>query len=57
MLDWKTLEYVPASRPKLPSLEMAKNTERLAERLPQLLSGDVKKDKAERFHWQLLSAL
>ncbi len=56
-LDWRTLEYVPASRPKLPSLEMAKNTERLADRLTQLLSGDVKKDKAARFHWQLLSAL
>jgi 3-hydroxyacyl-CoA dehydrogenase len=57
VLDWKTLEYLPASRPKLPSLEMAKNTERLADRLPQLLSGDVKRDKAARFHWQLLTAL
>jgi 3-hydroxyacyl-CoA dehydrogenase len=57
VLDWKTMEYVPASRPKFPSLEMAKNVERLAERVPQLLAGDVKKDKAARFHWQLLSAL
>ncbi|HEV2447083.1 MAG TPA: 3-hydroxyacyl-CoA dehydrogenase NAD-binding domain-containing protein [Candidatus Sulfopaludibacter sp.] len=56
-LDWKTLEYHPASRPKLPSLEMAKNAENLSDRLPQLLSGDVKKDKAARFHWRLLSAL
>jgi 3-hydroxyacyl-CoA dehydrogenase len=56
-LDWKTLEYKPASRPKFPSLEMAKNSERLEDRLRQLLAGDLKKDKAARFHWQLLSAL
>jgi len=57
VLDWKTLEYVPAIRPKIPSLEMAKNAERLPERLAQLLSGDVRKDKFARFHWRLLSAL
>ena len=56
-LDWKTLEYHPAGKPSLPSLEMAKNAERLPDRLQQLLSGDVKKDKAARFHWRLLSAL
>jgi 3-hydroxyacyl-CoA dehydrogenase len=56
-LDWKTLEYHPAAKPKLPSLEMAKNAERLPDRIRQLLSGDVKKDKAARFHWRLLSAL
>jgi 3-hydroxyacyl-CoA dehydrogenase len=57
VLDWKTLEYQPSSRPKFPSLEMAKNSERLADRLPQLLAGDVQKDKAARFHTQLLNAL
>ena len=57
VLDWKTLEYLPAAKPKLPSLEMAKNAERLPERLRQLLGGDAKKDKAARFHWRLLSAL
>ena len=56
-LDWKTLEYHPAARPKLPALEMARNVERLPERLAQLLAGDVRKDKAARFHWRLLSAL
>ena len=56
-LDWKTLEYHPAAKPKLPSLEMAANAERLPDRLAQLLSGDVKKDKAARFHWRLLGAL
>jgi 3-hydroxyacyl-CoA dehydrogenase len=57
VLDWKTLEYRPASRPKFASLEMAKNVEKLPERLTQLLSGDTQKDKAVRFHWKLLSAL
>ena len=57
VLDWRTLAYQPASKPKLPSLEMAKNAERLPDRLMQLLAGDVKKDKAARFHWRLLSAL
>jgi 3-hydroxyacyl-CoA dehydrogenase len=56
-LDWKSLEYHVAARPKLPALEMAKNVDRLQERLPQLLSGDPAKDKAARFHWKLLSAL
>ena len=57
VLDWKTMEYQPPVRPKFPSLEMAKNSERLTDRLVQLLAGDIKKDKAARFHWQLLSAL
>ena len=57
VLDWKTIEYTPAVRPKLPSLEMAKNAEKLGDRLRQLLAGDVRKDKAARFHWRLLSAL
>jgi 3-hydroxyacyl-CoA dehydrogenase len=57
VLDWKTLEYGPAVRPKIPALEMAKNAEKLPERLAQLLAGDVRKDKAARFHWRLLSAL
>ncbi|MGD0776663.1 MAG: 3-hydroxyacyl-CoA dehydrogenase NAD-binding domain-containing protein [Candidatus Solibacter sp.] len=57
VLDWKTLEYAPAVRPKMASLEMAKNAEKLPDRLAQLLAGDVRKDKAARFHWRLLSAL
>ncbi len=56
-LDWKTLEYLPPARPKFPTLEMAKNAESLPDRLAQLLAGDVKKDKAARFHWKLLTAL
>src|SRR5208283_5026778 len=53
VLDWKTLDYQPAVRPKIPSLEMARNSERLKDRLAVLLTGDVKKDKAARFHWRL----
>ena len=56
-LDWKTLEYHPADRPRLPSLEMAKNAERLPDRLAQLLSADPRKDKGARFHWRLLTTL
>jgi 3-hydroxyacyl-CoA dehydrogenase len=57
VLDWKTLEYHPAGRPKLPSLEMAKTVESLPDRFRQLLSGDPRKDKAARFHWKLFSAI
>jgi 3-hydroxyacyl-CoA dehydrogenase len=56
-LNWKTLEYAPASKPKLPSVEMAKNTDHLPDRLAQLLASDPRKDKGVRFHWRLLSAL
>jgi 3-hydroxyacyl-CoA dehydrogenase len=57
VLDLKTLEYQPSSKPKLPALDMAKNVESLPERLRMLLSVDQKKDKAARFHWKLLTRL
>ncbi|HLK63510.1 MAG TPA: 3-hydroxyacyl-CoA dehydrogenase NAD-binding domain-containing protein [Bryobacteraceae bacterium] len=57
VLDWKTLEYRPAQKPKLAVLEMAKNAEQLSDRLTQLLAGDARKDNAARFHWRLLSGL
>src|SRR6185437_17152979 len=57
VLDLKTLEYQPSSKPKLPALEMAKNAEALPERLRLLMAGDQKKDKAARFHWKLLTRL
>jgi 3-hydroxyacyl-CoA dehydrogenase len=56
-LDWKTLEYKPAGRPKFPSLEMAKNAESLPERLRMLLAGDPRKDKAAAFYVPLLTQL
>jgi 3-hydroxyacyl-CoA dehydrogenase len=57
VLDLKTLEYQPSAKPKLPTLEMAKNVDSLPERLRMLLGGDQKKDKAARFHWKLLTRL
>jgi 3-hydroxyacyl-CoA dehydrogenase len=57
VLDLKTLEYQPSSKPKLPALEMAKSVDSLAERLRMLLTADQKKDKAARFHWKLLTRL
>jgi len=55
-LDWKTLEYRPAQRPKFPSLEMAKNVDSLGERVRMLTGfGDGKLDKAGEFLWTALS--
>jgi 3-hydroxyacyl-CoA dehydrogenase len=56
-LDWQTVTYRPATRPKFPSLELAKNAESLPERLRLLTAGDIRKDKAAAFAWQLLSRL
>jgi 3-hydroxyacyl-CoA dehydrogenase len=55
-LDWKTLEYHPAQRPKFPALEMAKNVDSLGERVRMLtgFSGE-KPDKAGQFLWTALS--
>ena len=55
-VDWKTLEYHPAQKPKFPSLEMAKNIEDMGERLRTLLAGDPR-DKALQFIWTTLSEL
>ena len=56
-LDWKTLEYRASERPKFPALEMAKNVESTTTRIPQLLHGDPRKDKAAAFYWPLLTEL
>ena len=56
-LDWQTVAYRPAGRPKFPSLEMVKNAESLPERLRLLMAADVRKDKAAAFQKQLLSRL
>ncbi len=60
-LDWKTLEYHPRSKPKLPALDMAKNIEETGTRLRTLLgleSGSPQKgDKAGAFLWSALSDL
>jgi 3-hydroxyacyl-CoA dehydrogenase len=57
VLDWQTLEYKPSMRPKFQALEMAKNVESTAARLPQLLHADAAKDKAAAFYWPLLTEL
>jgi 3-hydroxyacyl-CoA dehydrogenase len=55
-LDWKTLEYRPAQRPKFPALEMAKNIDSLAARVRMLTGiGGEKIDKAGEFLWTALS--
>jgi 3-hydroxyacyl-CoA dehydrogenase len=55
-LDWKTLEYRPAQRPKFPALEMAKNLDSLAARVRMLTGiGGEKIDKAGEFLWTTLS--
>ena len=57
VLDWQTLDYKPSMRPKFPALEMAKNVEQTATRIPQLLHADAASDKAARFYWPLLTEL
>jgi 3-hydroxyacyl-CoA dehydrogenase len=55
-LDWKTLEYRPAQRPKFASLEMAKSVDSLGERVRMLTGfGGEKLDKAGEFLWRALS--
>ena len=60
-LDWRTLEYHPRHRPKLPALDMAKNVENTPQRVRMLLGVDggaaQKPDKATTFLWSALSDL
>ncbi len=57
VLDLSTFDYRPATKPALPSLEMAKNAATLPERLRLLLANDPAKDKAAGFLWPFLSSL
>ena len=56
-LDWQTIAYRPANRPKFPSIEMAKNAEALSDRLRLLMAADPKKDRAAAFQSLLLQRL
>lgn len=56
VIDWKTLEYHPAQKPRFPVLEMAKNIEDVGERLRTILNGDPR-DKAVKFVWTTLSEM
>jgi len=49
-IDWKTLEYHPAQRPKFPSVEMARNIEDLSLRLRTLIALP---DRAGSLLWKL----
>jgi 3-hydroxyacyl-CoA dehydrogenase len=51
-LDTATLDYRPAQKVKLPSLDMAKNIEDAAERIKNLVWG---KDRVGAFLWKTLS--
>ncbi|MBZ5532032.1 MAG: enoyl-CoA hydratase/isomerase family protein [Acidobacteriia bacterium] len=55
-IDWKTLEYHTAQKPKFAALEMAKPIEDMGERLRAVLGGDPK-DKAVKFIWSSLSEM
>lgn len=57
VLDLNTMEYRPAAKAALPSVEMAKNAGSLKDRLRMLLANDPKKDKAAAFLWPLLGTL
>ena len=60
-LDWKTLEYHPRQKPRLPALEVAKNIEEIGPRLRMLLGleggSPQKGDKAGAFLWSMLCDL
>ena len=53
-LDWKTLEYHPAQKPRFPSVEAARPIEDLGERLRTLLRSQ---DRAANFLWKVFSEL
>ena len=56
VLDLKTFEYQPTTRPKITELELAKNNDSVHERIRTLLGGDMK-GKAAQFYWQTLPGL
>src|ERR1700758_934530 len=60
-IDWKTFQKPPATKPKFPALDMAKNVEETGARLRMLLGleggGPQKGDKAGPFLWAALSDL
>ncbi len=53
-LDWKTMEYHPAAKPRFPEIETARQIENLPERLRALVASD---GRAGKFLWQVLSDL
>jgi 3-hydroxyacyl-CoA dehydrogenase len=54
VMDWKTLEYQPARKPRFESVDATKQIANFGERLRTLISGD---DRAGRFLWTVLRAV
>ena len=57
VLNWQTLEYQSATRPKFAALEAARSVENTAVRIDQLFHADPAKDKAAAFYWPFLTQL
>ncbi len=57
VLNLETFEYQPATKPSLPSVELAKSNESIGGRLKALLAADSTKDRAAKFYWQALPEL
>jgi len=53
-VDWKTLEYHPAQKPRFASLDAARNVDDLGDRLRMLVTAQ---DRAGSFLWKLFSDL
>jgi 3-hydroxyacyl-CoA dehydrogenase len=56
VIDWKTLEYRPAQKPKFAALEMSKTIEDMGEKLRTILAGNPN-DKAVKFIWTTISEM
>ncbi len=57
VLDWQTLSYREATRPKFLAIELARPIEQTAARIRQLLHADPARDRAAAFFWPLLTEL
>ncbi len=53
VLDWRTLEYRPRQRPRLPSVEAVRNVDDWTRRVRAVLNAG---DRAGRFLWRVLSS-
>ncbi|MDQ6699812.1 MAG: 3-hydroxyacyl-CoA dehydrogenase/enoyl-CoA hydratase family protein, partial [Acidobacteriota bacterium] len=54
VIDWKTLEYHPAQKPRFASMDVVRNIESLPERLKAIVASP---DRAGAFLWKLFSDL
>jgi 3-hydroxyacyl-CoA dehydrogenase len=53
-LDWKTLQYRPRQKPKIPAVELLSSVESIGERLQKLFRGP--EDRYSRFVWESVMA-